>query len=354
MTKKDAISIVVSQQQIMEHIYGCAIIPKLARYRNITRIDSTPTCSFFSRGSNFYLNDFRTGEILNPYDIIMRLNNCSFSEALDYVISVFMINTKSDSNIKIVRPAPIKEVEIQYQSVDRSYDINDKEFWQRFEITRPTLLKYKVRPVSEVSIFKRNKGKFEQIYNYDKSEDSICYKINVDNKIRFYKPKSDNRAYKWFGTTNAQCCFGYKELDIGMSNVIFICSGLKDMLCLNEMGFAAVAPMGEGIPLPENVIAYLKDLKKYMNKRIVYLFDTDIAGLKAAAKFACINGFEAIWLPKQPDAHLKDVAEYVEYFGKDSTKTIIKTLLKSKIKWKLQNYKGLKKLVNKNRKLQNV
>jgi DNA primase len=130
------------------------------------------------------------------------------------------------------------------------------------------------------------------------------------------------------GNTGVDKVFGLEQLcSDSLFSEILIASGLKDLMCLNEMGFTAVAPMSESINLPQSVIETLK----LSDKRVIYLYDTDLAGLKCGVKYACLNGFEAIWLPKIQGQSFKDVADFVQFYGIDEVKELIKVMINNKL-----------------------
>ena len=333
MDKKALIATYYDEKTIMEYYYNCSIIDSVPNYKNITRNDGKGTCSFFRKGNRYYLNDHSQSKMYGIYDVAMSVYNCDFATALDYIIRDMNIPTNYTREI-YDKVAETKQR--QYENIEReasnkafkyklrSYNNYDKSYWQQFGITLNTLNKFGVRPVETIELFRMSNQKFFEIYQYKNDYQSITYLMPVDGKLRFYTPNEVERKNKWKGNTNNQCVFGFNQLNLSSSSKeIIIASGLKDLMCLTELGFDAIAPMSEPTNLPQHVINALKS----SGKRIIYLYDTDLAGLKFGVHYACLNRFEAVWLPKQDKLNLKDVADFMQHFGKDKLKEIIINML---------------------------
>lgn len=333
MDKKALITTFYDEKTIMEYYYNCKITDNVAIYKNITRNDGKGTCNFFRKGNRYYLRDHSQNETYGIYDVAMAFYGCDFADALDYIIRDFNIPTDYTREIydKVAETKQRQYEDIEKERSNkvfryglRSYNNFDKHYWQQFGIGLNTLNKYGVRPVESIELFRMSNQKFFEIYQYKKDYQSITYLMPVDGKLRFYTPNEVERKNKWKGNTSNQCVFGFSQLDLNSPlKEIIIASGLKDLMCLTELGFDAIAPMSEPTNLPQHVI----DALKSSGKRIIYLYDTDLAGLKFGTHYACLNGFEAVWLPKQDKLNLKDVADFMQYFGKDKLKEIIINML---------------------------
>lgn len=335
MDKKALITTYYSEKEIMEYYYGCSITDKLPIYKNLIRKDSKGTCAFFRKGNRYYLNDLSQSKTYGIYDIVMSVYNCNFAESLNYIIRDMNIPTEYTRELydKVAQTKQqhyddiAKEVSnkvFRYQA--RKYNHWDKYYWQQFHISLETLKKYSVRPMQMIELFRVPNQRFLEIYKYADDFMSVCYLMPVNGKLRFYKPNATERKDKWKGNTDSECVFGWEQLEQSLflkENPIFIASGLKDLMCLTELGFDAIAPMSEPNALPKHVV----DALKSSGRRIVYLYDTDLAGLKFGVKFAVLNGFEAVWLPKQKDLALKDVADFMQHFGKEKLLEIINQML---------------------------
>ena len=337
MDKKGLIASYYDEKQLMEFYYKESLKEGIPKYKNILRSDSKGTCGFFKKGNRYYLNDFSQSRIYGVYDIVQGIYNCSFSEALHHLIDDLRIPVDySIDTLKRIEEAKNREINTSddtkfaksFQYELRNYNLFDKHHWTSFGISRKTLDKFEVKPVRNIDMFGMRTRSFFEIYSYKEDYDSLTYFFPVDGKFKFYTPNSVNREYKWKGNTRSECVFGFSQLDLNSPlKTIIIASGMKDMLCLSEMGFDVIAPMSEPTNLPQSVIETLR----LSGKRIIYLYDTDLAGLKFATKYACLNAFEAIWLPKIPGQSLKDVADFCQFFGIDETKELINVMINNKL-----------------------
>ena len=330
MRTKDLIEISIDQKAIAEYYYGCSIIEKKPIYKNIARADSKGTCAFFRKGNKFYLNDFSSNTIHDVYSLVQAYYGCDFKTALDNIIRDFGISTytnrESYNKLEVYKNTHVtlinkETTESYYRYKTRVFNGYDAYYWSRFYITKKTLLKYDIVPVEYSELYRRQQIRYARNYTYQNDYESICFRIKLDDKVRFYQPNTPHRHEKWFGNANSKVVFGWTQLDHSNTDVIIIASGIKDLLCLSELGFSVIAPASEPTELPEDVVNDLKN----SNKRIIYLYDTDLAGLKCATKYAIKHGFEAVWLPKSEG--LKDVADYMELLGKESMKELINLLI---------------------------
>lgn len=331
MNHKDIILANLDEKTIMEKYYGISIVENKPIYRNITRKDSSGTCTFIRRGSRFYLYDHSRSTTVGIWDVVQYLHSCSFKEALFIIARDFNINLDdSRENYNKIEESKSKRYEnidndstkSIYQYKRRKFNAYDKVYWDQFNISEETLLKFNVHPVEKIEMYYDRSMSFKNVYKYNDDFESVCYMLIVNDKLRFYRPNATLKRDKWQGNTDSKCTFGLNNVDL-TKDTIFIASGLKDLMCLHELGFTGIAPMSE----PTNLSSQVLEMLKSSNKRIVYLYDTDIAGLQFATKYALLNGFEAIWLPKQKGLPLKDVADFVQHFGKEKTREIIINML---------------------------
>ena len=330
----DIIKANLDEKTIMDKYYGSNTKVKRPIYKNIIRNDSKGTCTFYWSGFRYYLYDFSRREMIGVWDIVQHYYNCSFKEALEHVARDFSIDTEySVENLKKVDEHKVRvyediEKEVFTNSFNyrvRKFNNYDVMYWNQFGISGKTLMKYNVSIVEYIEMSKRADFSFNAVYQYKNDYESICYAFKVEDKVRFYRPNTKIRSNKWLGNTTSEDVFGLSQLNEN-ADVIFIASGLKDLMCLNEMGFEGIAPMSEPCNLPLSVRSKFEEMKK-QGKRIVYLYDTDTAGLKFATLYATINKFEAKWLPRQKGLPLKDVADFVQHFGKEKTREIIINML---------------------------
>lgn len=333
MTDKDLISTSVDDKTLMEYYYGQSITENINKYRNVLRNDVKGNCSFRRVKGKLYFIDYAKQRRYDIYDFVMQKYNCDYRECLSIIMKDFKIKPDYNSKEKIEKLAKIKADNLilteqvrkkkSFKYVTRKYGVYDKHFWTRFKISIDVLKKYNVQPIDKLSIFLDNKFKYLEVYSYDNDYDSICYCIKIGSNVKFYRPmaKIELSQKKWISNTDIEDCYGFDVLNLENSGPIIVASGLKDMLCLSQMGYDVIAPMSECNNLPKRVVEALKS----SDRDVFYLFDTDRAGLINGVKYGVLNAFKAIWLPKV--GNWKDVADFVENIGLEETKNIINLLI---------------------------
>ena len=106
------------------------------------------------------------------------------------------------------------------------------------------------------------------------------------------------------------------------SNILIICSSLKDVLSLKAMNFKgidAIAPDSENSLLPKE---YMHDMMTRY-KRIFTLFDDDIAGMKSMKKYQEMYGIPYLHLQMS-----KDLSDSVRDYGLKNVQIVLHKMLK--------------------------
>lgn len=325
----------VSEKDIMEHYYHCSITDRKAIYKNIIRNDKEGTCYFNWFRGHYYLVDRGRGIDFNfnCFTLVRHLYNCTFAESLFYINKDMNLNLSSDvvsvPGRKVVKETKVDDSKLNsrrklnYEIKARKWNDDDVIYWNRFNITTETLIKFNVLPVSSFKSDCDNFSfNFKTMYTYTKEDPCYCYAFKRKKKIKVKIYRPFNTTYKWQGNTSSSDIFGYDQLP-EYTNVIYICSSLKDLMCLHEMGLIAIAPQSESTDIPEDI---LNELQYRCNKFII-LFDNDKAGVLNSIKYAKKYACRYITLPEMDDN--KDVADFVEDYGIETTKQII---LKCKLK----------------------
>lgn len=93
-------------------------------------------------------------------------------------------------------------------------------------------------------------------------------------------------------------------------------------MCLYKMGIPAISPSSESTFIPDKCLEELKT----RFKRILILFDRDVAGIKYLRKISKKTGLEPLLINKKFNA--KDVSDAIKLNGFETIKNWIKTELK--------------------------
>ncbi len=146
------------------------------------------------------------------------------------------------------------------------------------------------------------------MYGYFNKEEEV-YKI--------YQPR--NKKFKFIKVKPQ--LQGLDQLEYNQPYLV-ICSSLKDAMCLKQFGYnlEVIAPDSENTVIKPYIIENLK--KKY--KKVVTLFDNDVAGHNAVNKYKQLYDIKGTWLDSS-----KDIADLVKEKGFIDAHKEIKVKLKS-------------------------
>ena len=134
------------------------------------------------------------------------------------------------------------------------------------------------------------------------------YAYKVFDKFKIYRPLA-SKYTKWRTNLTNRHVQGLAELPQGGGGVLIITKSLKDVMCLSEMGFNAIAAASETTFIPEDILDNLK--QKWL--KIYILYDRDITGMKMARKYSKKYGIDAIFVNKKFRA--KDISDAVRDNG---------------------------------------
>jgi DNA primase len=130
------------------------------------------------------------------------------------------------------------------------------------------------------------------------------YAYKVYDKFKIYRPLA-SKYTKWRTNLTNRHVQGLAELPKEGGNLLIITKSLKDVMCLYEMGFNAIAASSETTFIPEDI---LKSLRKKW-KHIVIIYDRDKTGMKTAREYSKQFGLDAVFVHKKFKA--KDVSDAV-------------------------------------------
>jgi len=299
------------------------------------RDEKNPSFNIYqSSNGKIYFKDF-SGERGDCFLFVMRLFDCSFSEALKIIASDFNIQSDSAAHhtgrrseqirnvIKI--PSIMKRERTRIDVVKKDWDKKSQPFWRQWGITQFILNEYNVYPVESYTMNKKDGGEFTIKW---KDDDPIyCFDYGTGAK-KIYRPHHKNKRWKFVSNLIPGDLFGINQLDINYKqNLLIICAGQKDCLSLYaNTGIRGIALNSESASITNN--QYL-ELLNY-TKNIAVCYDTDPTGIQNANKLNSSIGIDVIDL-NQLDFEGKDISDVCHnLFGLniDSLKKlIIKTCL---------------------------
>lgn len=245
-------------------------------------------------------HDFVTGENLSPFDFIMKLKNCDFTEALNIVGNEIVRLEIPKSDLHAVKP--VNKMKFEF--------LENENFTYWYDFIEPSYVteavkKYKIKSLSEYRIekdgkvFKTFSTEEEPIFAFTISES--CFKI--------YRPKNTKgNKFFWLGAkpNDYHDVFGLQQLP-EKCDFILITEGLKDAFVANSNGLYAVGVDNVNIQLHAESIVELKKRTDF----IIVCYDIDEIGIKKSKEVASQHGLYRLELPESLKTKGgKDIADY--------------------------------------------
>lgn len=315
---KDFILSKVNQESIMQHYTGQDVNSKKL-FTSVLRTDNHITVGYYkSRSGILYMHDFATNEHLDCWNVVMKLFNCSYYQALDIIAKDFGL-IEGNHQISTFKVIPeIKETEsakIQVQIKD--YTQEELDWWLQFGINKKLLKKYHVYSLQHV--FLNGELKFTSspkcpIYGYYFGKDK-----NGEDKFKIYFPF--RKEFRFLNNVNKKTLQGYKQLP-KTGNLLVITKSMKDCISLHSFGIAACAPNSETLFIND------KQLEEFKNRfnHILVIYDQDRSGRYNMSKirklYPELNYFV---IPKNYGS--KDFSDLVRDYGIEKVKIFISEFL---------------------------
>lgn len=265
-------------------------------YNSPFRKDKNPSFGIYysKRTKQLLFKDHGTGECGNVIKFAsLFTGKTEYNDILSDIVDKLNItnNTKLVSSKQYIPPTEtvIGVVRQEFTDVDINY-------WKQFNISINTLKKFNVNSIKYYLCNGIVKGTYKR--------ENPMYAYKVYNNFKIYRPLADKYT-KWRNNLTDYDIQGYEQLP-QKGDILFITKSMKDVMCLHEMGYPAVSPSSESTFLPKDVLEQLKT----RFKRIIILFDRDVAGVKRSRKLSRETGLEAMFINKKFKA--KDISDAVK------------------------------------------
>lgn len=265
-------------------------------YNSPFRKDKNPSFGIYysKRTKQLLFKDHGTGECGNVIKFVsLFTGKTEYNDILSDIVDKLNItnNTKLVSSKQYIPPTETVIGVVRQEFTD--IDIN---YWKQFNISINTLKKFNVNSIKYYLCNGIVKGTYKR--------ENPMYAYKVYNNFKIYRPLADKYT-KWRNNLTDYDIQGYEQLP-QKGDILFITKSMKDVMCLHEMGIPAVSPSSESTFLPKDVLEQLKT----RFKRIIILFDRDVAGVKRSRKLSRETGLEAMFINKKFKA--KDVSDAVK------------------------------------------
>jgi archaellum biogenesis ATPase FlaH len=330
----------ISKEQILQKISSYDILSfYLKNYHNLPKLEtgkniSNPFLPEKQKTPSFNIHcalpshewrykDFATGDEGSCFDLVMKLYNLSFPEAIKKINDDFNLNledSKNSSNGK-------------YTIAKRPMNKAEMDFWKQYGIEHDTLLKFKVCALSEFS----NVSKEGKEYTIKSSNEKFIFAYENKDWLKLYKPLDDKKyKFQYLGNKEPNFIFGWEQLP-EKGEKVFITGGEKDVLTLAAHGFHAISLNSETSNIDNNSLVELRN--KF--EKIIVLYDNDNTGVVHSEKIASSYGLYKLTLPELPN-NGKDISDFYKQNGSlEQFNELISETLKSAPKAALNEDKSV-------------
>jgi hypothetical protein len=325
ITKEDILAKVNSYDILNHYLLPYHKENKLIAAKNISNPfladkQDTPSFNIFpTMGSGEWrYKDFATGDDGSCFDLVMKLRNLSFPEALSTInadMNLFLDSNTNTTMITQQKPIAVERPITDFDKMKpakrftitkRNYNTHDWAFWEKFKITKEILDKFNVVALESYSSFNKE-GKPYEIKAFS---GKLMYAYDNGDWTKIYKPLDDKKyKFQFLGIKEANYIFGWKHLP-EKDDLVFITGGEKDVLCLVSNGFNAITLNSETSNLLDETAQELK--KRFKN--VIVLYDNDATGIKQSQILASKYQLYRMDLPKIPN-NGKDVSDYFAQNG---------------------------------------
>lgn len=267
--------------------------------------DKIPSFAIFSgKTGGLLFKDHGTGEAGNALKFIKVYRGIQTRDELER--ELLRIVRKMNPMLGEVKPTHVKTVGSGLTDIGivrQPFTEVDKRYWKQFHISIDTLKKFNVFSIKYFLCNRVVRGTYK--------EDSPMYAYKVYDRFKVYRPLA-SKFTKWRTNLTNRHVQGLAELPKEGGNLLIITKSLKDVMCLYEMGFYAIAASSETTFIPEDILQSLRSKWKH----IVILYDRDKTGMKTARQYSKQYKFDAIFVHKKFKA--KDISDAVrdnEFFA---------------------------------------
>lgn len=314
ITKEFLFSKGINQESIITYYTGIDITSKRL-FLSPFRSDKKVTCGLYkSKNGTLYIHDFATNEHINCFEVVMRLFNINYYQALEIIAQDFGL-IKGHTPVKkspIIVPE-IKETESSRIQVQiKRFSEEELKWWESFGITLKLLKKYNVFSIQHVFLngeLKFSSSSKNPIYGYYFGHDK-----NGEEKWKIYFPM--RQEFRFLNNISKKILQGYKQLP-KTGDYLCITKSMKDCIALNRLGIAAVSPNSETLFIDDKKLQEFKQRFKH----IIVLYDNDRPGKYNMAKIR--REYPELNYYFLPNYLEKDVTDTIKRIGFEKMKELV-------------------------------
>jgi hypothetical protein len=264
----------LNQESIMQYYSGAAVNSKKL-FCSPLRQDNHVTCSYYkSKSGILYMHDFATNEHIDCWNLVMRLYNCNYYEALRIIAQDFNLvattfaKTSSPKLVESLKETNPAKIQVQIKDFSKE----ELEWWKQFGISTKTLKKYKI--FSLKNVFLNGELKFISsekcpIYGYYFGKDKNGLEL-----WKIYFPYNKEKGIRFINNLPKKILQGYHQLP-KTGDLLVITKSMKDCAAMHEFGIASVSTPSESTFISDKQLEEFKSRFKHL----LVIYDSDKPGL---------------------------------------------------------------------------
>ena len=259
--------------------------------------DKNPSFNIFKgNGGGLFFKDHGSGEGGNAIKFVKLIKNIQTRDELER--ELLRIVRKMNPNQQYVQRtySTVNSGSADIGIVRQPFTDVDKKYWKQFHISIDTLKLFQVFSIKYFLCNRVVRGTYK--------ESSPMYAYKVFDKFKIYRPLA-SKYTKWRTNLTNRDVQGLAEIPKEGGNLLIITKSLKDVMCLYEMGFNAIAASSETTFIPDDI---LQSLRSKWN-HIVIIYDRDKTGMLEARKYSKQYRLDAIFVHKKFKA--KDISDAI-------------------------------------------
>lgn len=264
--------------------------------------DKIPSFAIFpSKTGGLLFKDHGTGIAGNALKFVKLYRGIQTREELERELLAIVRRMNPNQTIRTATSSPrVSSGMTDIGIVRQPFTTVDKQYWKQFHISIDTLKHFNVFSIKYFLCNSVVRGTYK--------ETSPMYAYKVFDKFKIYRPLAPKYT-KWRTNLTNRHVQGLAELPKEGGNLLIITKSLKDVMCLYEMGYCAIAASSETTFIPEDILQSLRSKWKH----IVILYDRDRTGMANARQYSKQYKFDAFFVNKKFKA--KDISDAVKGNG---------------------------------------
>lgn len=258
----------------------------------LTTPQKTPSFNIYETQQGWRYKDFSNDDDGDIFDLIQRLNNCSFKESLTIINEDFQLSLHDQlaTNFSV--------------RLEKDWNLQSSNYWKTYGITSAILNKYHVKEVNSYTRVTKNDKKITVTTSIDNP--IFAYTDTQSGWYKIYRPLDKKYKFSWLGNKPKNYHFGLDQLP-QTGGQIFITGGEKDVLSLAAKGYNAISLNSE-TAIPSKVL--IENLKQRF-KEVIVLYDLDSTGKEQSEKLCKLFGLYRLVLPDAlAEVNGKDISDF--------------------------------------------